>query len=59
LTLVGYDTDQSTYITIKYIRPPNTGDSQGKDAVLTYGQQYPWAFTWKSGSLVIDKHHVE
>lgn len=48
---IGYDTDQKTYVTVKYSRKLNTGDTVGRDAVFTFGQAGSWAYAWKTGSL--------
>jgi hypothetical protein len=53
---LGYDTDHSTYVTVKYSRLLNTGDTAGKDKVLNFGEVTEWSIAWKDGSLVLDEH---
>lgn len=53
---IGYDTDQKTYVTVKYSRKLNTGDTAGKDAVFTFGQTGSWSYAWKTGSLSMVYH---
>jgi hypothetical protein len=51
LTVLGYDSDQSTYVTVKYTRKLNTNDKAGKDVTFAFGQTSSWTYSWKSGSL--------
>lgn len=57
LTLLGYDTDQSTYTTVKYLRPLNTGDTAGKDTILAYGGSYSFSYAYRSGSRTLAEHN--
>ncbi len=53
LTLLGYDTDGSSYVTAKWKRKLNTGDTVGKDAVLALGQSSVFSYASRKGSKVL------
>ncbi len=54
LTLLGYDTDQSTYLTVKYERLLDTGDSE--DTVLVRGSTIKLSYAYRPGSKKLTYH---
>ena len=53
LTVLGYDSDGSTYVTVKYTRPLSTGDTAGKDVTLVFNKSSSWTYAWRAGSMVM------
>ena len=54
LGLIGWETDMSSYVTVKYSRPLNSGDSN--DKALTLGQTYSFAYCFYPGSPTMVDH---
>lgn len=58
LVVLGYDTDGSSYVTVKYTRALSTGDTAGRDVTLVFGQSYSWVYAFRAGSMTMAKHHA-
>ena len=56
LTLLGYETDQSTYLTVKYERFLNTGDSE--DTAIERGSTIKWTYAYRPGSQKLAYHQA-
>lgn len=51
ITILGSDTDKSTYTTVKFQRKLNTGDTQ--DLKLSVGQSIFICYAFRQGSLTL------
>lgn len=51
ITILGSDTDKSTYTTVKFQRKLNTGDTQ--DLKLSVGQPIFICYAFRQGSLTL------
>lgn len=54
LELLGWDTGDSAYTTVKFSRPLNTNDLN--DTILVSGQSFKFSYCIKAGSLKMGYH---